>query len=117
MAQLITISTGKNNDIYLNGLNNLAMSEDAQGLANVVLNRTQTATGELQYDLSAGIPYFTTVFSDSPDLQMYEAFMRQDALSTPGVERVTAFSIDVSNNILTYKINLSTVFGEVTVNA
>ena len=112
-----TIASDKaNNDVFLDEFGNLAMRDDAEALANVILNRQQTASGELQYNINGGIPYFSTVFSSPPDLQMFEAFLREDAISVPEVERVTAFSVDVSGGTLTYKMELSTIYGGITVN-
>lgn len=117
MAQIETIAThSTTNDIMLDGLNNLAFKQDASALANIVLNRAQTSTGELQYDINAGIPYFTTVFSSPPDLQMFAAFVKADAASIPGVESVRAFAMERDRETLVFRLELSTIFGDLTIN-
>lgn len=57
MAEVLTIATNSDNDIYMDNFHNIAFSEDKKALSNVVLNAVRTNRGELQYDLSAGIPY------------------------------------------------------------
>ena len=117
MPRLFTIATAaNNNDIYLDGVNNIALKEDAEALANIVLNRAQTATGELQYDLRAGIPYFTTVFASPPDLQMFGEFIKADASSIPEVIRVRGFALERDAETLVFRMELSTTFGELVIN-
>lgn len=117
MAQYLTIATNaENNDIYMDGLNDLAMSEDKYALANIVKNRQLTVTGELQYNLDAGIPYFATVFASPADLRMFEAFIVADAETVPGINRVEHFSAEREGELVKFTMELSSVLGSVTVN-
>lgn len=116
MPQYTTIATDQNNDIYMDGLNGLALKEDAEALANIVLNRAQTVTGELQYDLAAGIPYFTTIFASPPDVQMWQAFVKTDVLSVPGILSVDSLTLKNENGTLGFVLVATTVFGGITVN-
>jgi len=117
MARIETIATDPaTNDIMLDGVNNIATKQDAAALANIVLNRAQTATGELQYDVNAGIPYFTTVFASPPDVQMFGAFVRADAAAVPGVTAVRAFAMERDRETLVFRMELSTIFGDLVVN-
>lgn len=116
MAQVWTIATsGLTNDIYLDGMGNIAGKEDAAALANIILNRQQTVTGELQYNITAGMPYFTTVFAQPRDLRIFESFMVADAESVSGVENVTTFSAEVNGDTLSFSMEIATVFGNITV--
>ena len=117
MPQLMTIASDPvTNDIMVDGLRNIATKEDAEALANIVLNREQTAMGELQYDVNAGIPYFTTVFASPPDLEMFGSFVKEDAASIPGVERVRAFALERDRETVLFHLELSTIFGDLTIN-
>ena len=117
MAQIWTFATsGTTNDIYLDGFNSLAAKEDAEALANIVKNRQQTIAGELQYNITAGLPYFTTVFAHpSRDLRIFESFMVSDAESVPGVLYVNTFSAEVNGEVLNFNMDIATVFGNITV--
>ena len=91
-----TIATDERNDIYLDGAGNLALADDREALANIVLNVFRTNYGELQFNTDDGIPYFATIFNNAPNVRMFEAFLRDRALSVPGIESVGAFSYTVS---------------------
>lgn len=117
MVKYRTIATDlSNNDIYLDGVDNLAMSADAEAIANIILNRQRTALGELQYNTDAGIPYFSTVFAAPPDMRMFEAFIIADAETVPGVVGVESFSVEVQHENVRFEMYVNTEFGRVAVN-
>lgn len=116
MAEVLTIATNSDNDIYMDNFYNIAFSEDKKALSNVVLNAVRTNRGELQYDLSAGIPYFDTLFSNPPNVPMWESFLKQVTLSIPGIDSVESFSYKVTDHVFRYAMTLTTNLGEVTVN-
>ena len=97
-----TIATDEHNDIYLDGANNLALADDREALANIVLNVFRTNYGELQFNTDDGIPYFATIFNNAPNVRMFEAFLRDRALAVPGIESVGAFSYTVSETPVEY---------------
>lgn len=111
-----TIATDDNNDIRLDGLNNIAMSEDAPAVANIVKNRQRTVIGEIQYNIDEGIPYFTTVFCHPTNVPMFEKFINDNALQTPGVTDVLNLTVNVREDTVNFNMNLQTEFGKVSVN-
>lgn len=117
MATVWTIATsGGENDIALDGLKNLATRRDADALANIILNRQQTVTGELQYNTEAGMPYFTTVFANSRrDMRIFEAFMVADAEAVPEVRHVNTFAAETDGENLKFDMNIATTYGDITV--
>ena len=116
MPQMQTIGTsGTTNDLYLDGFGNLALRDDADAVANIVKNRQLTITGELQYNITAGMPYFTTVWTQPRDLRIFESFMVADAESVPGVRHVNTFAAEVNGEVLNFNMNISTIFGDITV--
>lgn len=117
MAKYWTIATdAENNDIFLDGLNDIASFEDAEALANIVMHRQRTVLGELRYNTDAGIPYFTTVFAAPPDLRMFEAFIIADTMTIPGVVGVNSFNVTVRDNTVKFDMVINTEFGSVAVN-
>lgn len=105
MAKYQTIATNANNDMHVDAMGNLAVFDDREALANIVLNVFRTNYGELQYNTNDGIPYFATIFNDSPNIRLFEAFLRERALAIPGIESVGAFSYEVKESPITYKQN------------
>ena len=117
MSKYWTIATdAENNDIFLDGLNNIGSAEDAEALASIVMHRQRTVLGELRYNTSAGIPYFTTVFATPPDLRMFEAFIIADTQTIPGVIGVDSFNVSVRDNTVKFDMRINTEFGRIAVN-
>ena len=117
MPKYRTITTeAENNDIFLDGLNNIAIAGDAEALANIVMHRQRTVLGELRYNTDAGIPYFTTVFATPPDLRMFEAFVIADTETIPGIVGVDSFNVSVRDNTVRFEMQINTEFGRVAVN-
>ena len=117
MAQITTIAINKDNDIYLDGYNNIAMKSNINALNDIILNKIRTNLGELQFNSNLGIPYFTTVFSSVADIDLWQKFVTDSALSTPYVQQVTNFEREISNNNkLSYSMTIITELGGMTVN-
>lgn len=116
MAQISTIAINKKNDIYLDGSNNIAMKNDIHAVADVVLNKARTNLGELQFNKDIGIPYFSLIFTSNPNLNLWEKFMEDSALSIEGVTDINSFQYEVNGNILTYQMTIKTQFGSMTIN-
>lgn len=124
-----TIATDGRNDIYLDGAGNLVLAEDREALANIVLNVFRTNYGEMQFNVDDGIPYFATIFNNAPNVRMLEAFLRDRALSIPGIESIGAFSYNIAEtpvefanggrkfneSRLNYRMQLNSDIGVITV--
>ena len=128
MAIYQTIATDEHNDLYLDGAGNLALASDREALANIVLNVFRTNYGELQFNTDDGIPYFATVFNNAPNVRMFEAFLRDRALSISGIESVGTFSYEVAETSvkfgdkerreyhLNYRMIVNSDIGAITIN-
>ena len=69
---MLSIATDENNDIYLDEFGNLATVTGIEAVAQVCRNTVLTTYGELTYDVDGGIPYFETVFTDPPNLELFQ---------------------------------------------
>lgn len=116
MAQISTIAINSNNDIYLDGNNNIAMKEDINAIADIVLNKVRTNLGELQFNIDLGIPYFTTIFTSTPNFDLWQKFVEDSALSLDNVTEIVDFNKTIQNNTLTYSMTINTNLGVITVN-
>lgn len=116
MAQISTIAINSNNDIYLDGNNNIAMKKDINAIADIVLNKVRTNLGELQFNIDLGIPYFTTIFTSTPNFDLWQKFVEDSALSLDNVTEIVDFNKTIQNNTLTYSMTINTNLGVITVN-
>ena len=117
MAQVLTIATSKdNNDIYLDGNNNIVVAEDKDALSNVIRNVVLTDRGELQFNLNYGIPYFSTIFSSGANLPMWKYYVIDAVSSLDFISGVVNMDYNVSDGVLSYSITVQSNIGNFTVN-
>lgn len=81
-------------DLMVDGLGNIAVQDAsaplnaAAAVAQDVASIVRTVQGELYYDTTQGIPYFTSILGQNFSPQLFQAFAAQAALSVPGVQQV-----------------------------
>lgn len=110
-----TLAINENNDIFLDASGSLAFAQDIDAQAAIATNKTRTLYGEVPLAAQAGIPFFDVVFNKF-DPKLFEQFLRQTLLETPGAEKVTQYEYDVSGGLLSYRAVLTTQDGEVKIN-
>lgn len=110
-----TIATNEQNDIFVNNSGNLAISEGLQARANIATNKTRTVYGEVPLAAQAGIPFFDVIFNKFQP-QLFEQFLRQTLLETPGAIEVRQYNYTISGGVLTYSAVLVTEEGEANIN-
>lgn len=79
---LLDISTW---DYCLDAAGNWAVAKAPYALAQDVSSAIRLFQGELWYDDTQGIPYFTTILGHTPPITVFQDLMIQAALTVPGV--------------------------------
>lgn len=113
---MITISTNENNDIFLDSSGNIATSTDINALANVSKNKVLTTLGEPEYNQLDGIPYFETIFTDTPKIDLFQAAVIDTLESLNEVQRVTNFDYEQNNGVFSYSLIEKTTYGDIQLN-
>lgn len=113
---MITITTNQNNDIYIDSSGNLATQTDINALANVSRNVVLTALGEPQYNQQNGIPYFETVFTDTPKIDLLQAAQVAALENLENVNRVSNYEYKQKNGVYSYSLIEHTTFGDIQLN-
>lgn len=110
---MITISTNENNDIFLDSSGNIATSTDINALANISKNKVLTTLGEPEYNQLEGIPYFETIFTDIPKIDLFQAAVIDTLESLDEVQRVTNFDYEQNNGVFSYSLIGKTIYGDI----
>lgn len=111
-----TISINQNNDIYLDTSGNLAITLDIYALADISKNKVLTNLGEPEYNVLQGIPYFETIFTDTPKIDLFQAAIIETLENTDDIERVSNFEYTQNNGIFSYSLIEHTTYGEINLN-
>lgn len=113
---MITIATNSDNDIYTDSSGNLAMLTDINALANVSKNVVLTALGEPEYNITDGIPYFETIFTDTPKIDLLQAAQVAALENLEDVNRVSNYEYEQTDGIYSYSLIEHTTFGDIKIN-
>lgn len=113
---MLTIATNENNDIYVDSSGNLAILQDINALANVSKNKVLTTLGEPQFNQLDGIPYFETVFTDTPKIDLFQVKQIEALENLEHVNKVSNYTYTQENGVYNYSVNINSDFGEIQLN-
>lgn len=72
-------------DLLTDAARNIALASVPYAHAQDVASALRTFLGEVWYDSSAGIPYFTEILGHTPPVTFFQELMVQAAKTVPGV--------------------------------
>jgi hypothetical protein len=72
-------------DLVLDSNGNIAVADDPYALAQDVASAIKLFQGELFYDTTKGVPYFTQIFGQLPPTGIITQFMEKAAQTVPEV--------------------------------
>jgi hypothetical protein len=98
-------------DIVLNAAGNLAIATEPYQFAQDVASALKLFLGELWYDTSKGVPYFTDVLGHSPPITYFQALMEGAALTVPGVVKSACTILELENRTITGEVRFTTATG------
>lgn len=112
------IDLNENNDIYVDSNGNLALCRDIEAVKIAVSCATKTNYGEIVLNTTLGVPYFETIFTAHPDIELWKSYMKEAIMSIPKVLGITAFKtyIDYQKSLLKYAVVINTEYGEAKLN-
>lgn len=101
------------NDICLDGNNNLCMISGLDATMNVLKNVVRVNTGELQYNINKGVPYFQTIFTDKSLLYLWASYLSVAIENTENVQSINNmdFEYDEAESKISYTAEILTTDG------
>ena len=111
-----TILTNKDNDLYLDINNNLALGEGLEAGANISKNAVLVTLGECLFNTTKGIPYFENIFNYFPLVDLFQAAIIRTVESLPFVNRTSNFQYKQENGIFSYSVTENTDLGDIQLN-
>ena len=102
-----------NNDLIVRGGSLLTVADGAEVVQHV-RSRLLFYLAEWFLDIDAGVPYFQEIFTKPANLANIESIFKSKILRTPGVKRLTDFSMTYeggSSRTLSVSFSAETTFG------
>ena len=114
----MTQSLGMNaaGDIYINAAGSLQIDTGPQAVTDACKNVSLMQLGEAIYQTNLGMPTFQTVFNGTPNVAIYEAYLRTALENVEGVVNVTSLMATVDHNVFSYQAQIETIYGNLFLN-
>lgn len=107
----------ENWDLTIDANGNIAMATGAQALAQDAAAACMLYLGELWYDTTQGVPYFTQLWGKLPPQSLIQAKFEQAALTVPGVESATVALTSFTDRNIAGTVTITSSSGGTTVSA
>lgn len=101
-------------DFALDVNGNIAMATDQYALAQDAASACRTFLGEVYYDTTQGVPYWTEILGQFPSLALVKSQLVTAALTVPGVVSAQVFISGVVGRRLSGQIQVTDPSGTVT---
>lgn len=98
-------------DLVLDLNGNIALADDPYATAQDAASAIKTFLGEVWYDTSQGVPYFTQILNQFPSLQTVRAALIAAAMTVPGVTSAKCFFSAFENRRLSGQIQIVSASG------
>lgn len=106
-----TLAVNSNNDIYIGPDGNLAIADGLEAVLQQCEQAASIRLGELPYAQEKGIPFFDNVFTDNPDLGLYDMYLRKQLLRVTNVTAIQQIGFKQDGDELQYEAVIVTTFG------
>jgi len=112
MTQTIGTTAFPANDIYIAPNGNLAILQGQAAVQGACQSVSLLRLGEAILSTTSGIPFLQAVFNGTPNVAVYESYLRTAILNVEGVIAIQSLTISVSAGVLTYRATIQSIFGE-----
>jgi hypothetical protein len=99
-------------DLVLDAAGNIAVAAAPYALAQDVASAIKLFSGELWYDATQGIPYFSEILGHTPPITVFREYMVNAALTVPGVVSATCIIEQFENRTITGQVTFTDSTGQ-----
>lgn len=102
-------------DFVLDVNNSIAVASEPYSLAQDAASAIKTFLGEVYYDTTIGIPYFTEVLGTTPPIPLLQALFNAAAETVPDVASAQTAITAITKRVLTGQVQIKSVSGQTSV--
>lgn len=106
-----TIATNSSNDMFLDGSGNVAFNTGVDAIKDICASATKMRLGEAIYQTNLGMPMFESIFKGTPNVAIYESYLRKTIMTVDGVISIKSLTASVSDGVFSYKATIETRYG------
>lgn len=101
-------------DLEIDSSGNIAVASAPYQLAQDAASAIKTFAGEVWYDTTLGIPYFTKILGHSPTLSLIKAQFIAAARTVPGVVAATVYIASMTDRTVRGQVHVTDTAGVTT---
>jgi len=101
-------------DLTLDSSGNIAKASVPYALAQDAASAIRTFKGEVYFDTTQGIPYFTDIFGQFPPLNLMRQEFISAAMTVPEVKAAQVYFSDFKNRVITGQVQVTDYTGNLT---
>jgi hypothetical protein len=98
-------------DLVIDATGSIAMASDPYSLAQDAASAVRAFEGEVWYDTTAGVPYWTQILGHPVPLSLIREAIRTAALTVPGVTGAAVYFDGLADRRLTGQVQVSSATG------
>lgn len=100
-------------DLVKDASGNIALAADPYAMAQDVASAIKLFQGELWYDTTKGLPYFSKILGHRPPIAYLKAQFIAAALTVPGVVSAQCFIATITDREVTGQVQITDTAGNV----
>lgn len=100
-------------DLVVDASGNIAVASEPYSLAQDAASAIKLFEGELYYDTTQGIPYFTQILGYSPPVSLMKAYFVAAAMTVPDVVSAKCFIAGMADRVITGQVQVTDAAGNV----
>ncbi|MGN6775004.1 hypothetical protein [Rhizobium sp.] len=100
-------------DLTVDTAGNIAVASNPYSQAQDAASAIRTFEGEVFYDTTLGIPYFTQILGYAPPTSLMKAYFNSSALTVPGVTKAQTFITSWQDRVLQGQVQIQNEDGQV----
>lgn len=101
-------------DLTIDADGNIAVAEDPYSLAQDAASAIKLFLGELWFDTTQGVPYFSQIFGLPPNINLIKAKFVAAALTVPDVSAATVFITSIVGRNVSGQVQVTDSNGDTT---
>lgn len=105
------LGENENKDLFVGPNNQLVLRTGIEATLQACASAIEAQRGEMQYDISRGIPTSSTIWAGVPNQQRFQFYCIEALEAISGVVKVLRFNTDIIDNTLNYEAEIETEFG------
>lgn len=100
-------------DLVADTAGNIAVASDPYSMAQDAASCIKLFYGELYFDTTQGVPYFSQILGYAPPISLIKAYMNKAALQVPGVINAQTFITSWVDRIVSGQVQITDTTGTV----